>query len=224
MEAVGIRHAFVSSTPTEGTERLYALDPIRVVPLLRPYRTPADRRDWYTDTTLVARLERQLDVIPYRGIGEFHIFGADASTAVMADMLRLAKQHGLFLQAHADEEAILRIAEQAPESVVIWAHAGFDVPVARLEDMLSRFPNLMLELSFRSDIAPDGTLAEAWRDLFIRYPERFMVGMDTYIASRWAELGELSAASRIWLQQLPADVARRIAFANAAELAGGDSD
>jgi hypothetical protein len=223
LQAAGIRRAFVSSTPTEGTERLYASAPDRIVPVLRPYETAADRRDWFADPTLVARLERQLAAIPYRGIGEFHVFGADASTAVMADMIRLAGKRGLFLQAHADEDAIIRILRQAPGSIVIWAHAGFDVPVARLDELLSRYPNLLLELSFRSDIAPDGMLAEAWRDLFTRFAERFMVGMDTYVPRRWAELGELAAETRSWLRQLPPELAERIAYGNAAALAGDGS-
>ena len=56
LRAVGIERALVSSTPTEGTERLFKLDPARIVPLLRPYRSPADRRTWFADPGLVPRL------------------------------------------------------------------------------------------------------------------------------------------------------------------------
>jgi len=218
LRAAGIERAFVSSTPTEGTERLFAHDPARIVPLLRPYRSSADRRTWFEDPELVAHLRKHLDIIPYRGIGEFHVFGANASTPVMAEMIDLAVERGLFLHAHADEDAIVRIVERAPDLTVIWAHAGFDVPVTTLAELIARYPRLLIELSFRNDIAPAGKLSNDWRQLFVDQPDRFLVGMDTYIASRWAELGELADEARSWLAQLPPDVADRIAFQNAAEL------
>lgn len=218
LRAAGIERAFVSSTPTAGTERLFAQDPARIVPLLRPYRSSADRRTWFDDPDLVTRLTDHLDNIPYRGIGEFHVFGANASTPVMAEVIALALERGLFVHAHADQDAITRIVEQAPNLTVIWAHAGFDVPVTALADMLAQHPNLLLELSFRSDIAPDGNLSDAWRQLLVARSDRFLVGMDTYIASRWAELGELADEARGWLAQLPPHVADRIAVQNAAEL------
>ncbi len=218
LRAVGIRHALVSSTPTAGTERLHTTDQALVVPLLRPYRSTADRRSWYADSGLVARLRERLDAFPYRGIGEFHVFGADAATPVVDDMIALASERRLFLQAHADEQAIVHLVERAPDVTVIWAHAGFDVPVARLGEMLARYPNLLIELSYRSDIAPLGTLADDWRELFLAWPRRFMVGMDTHVGGRWAELPELAGEARGWLAQLPPEVAARIAFDNAMAL------
>ena len=137
---------------------------------------------------------------------------------VMAEMIDLAVERGLFLHAHADEDAIVRIVERAPDLTVIWAHAGFDVPVTTLAELIARYPRLLIELSFRNDIAPAGKLSNDWRQLFVDQPDRFLVGMDTYIASRWAELGELADEARSWLAQLPPDVADRIAFQNAAEL------
>ena len=173
LRAAGIERAFVSSTPTEGTKRLFAQDPARVIPLLRPYRSPADRRTWFEDPELVARLRKHLDTIPYRGIGEFHVFGANASTPVMAEMIDLAVERGLFLHAHADEDAIVRIVERAPDLTVIWAHAGFDVSATRLGELLARYPGLLIELSFRDDIAPVGRLSTDWQRLFIAQPDPF---------------------------------------------------
>lgn len=220
LRSAGIRHALVSSTPTEGTKRLFALDPTRIIPLLRPYQSPTDRRTWFADPGLVPRLLKHLETFPYRGIGEFHVFGADASTPVMREMIDVAVERGLFLHAHADEDAIVRIVEQAPNLTVIWAHAGFDVPVERLDEFLGRYPRLLIELSYRSDIAPLGALAENWRNLFIRWPNRFLVGMDTHVGGRWAELRDLADEARRWLTQLPEHVAHRIAFQNAGDLVG----
>jgi hypothetical protein len=220
LDRAGFAYAFVSSTPTEGTERLHALAPERIVPLLRPYREYADRRDWFADPELVARLEGHLAGFPYRGIGEFHVFGADASTPVMQDLYALASERGLFLHAHADTDAIVRILAHAPGLPVVWAHAGFDVPTDTLGALLATHTNLLIELSYRSDIAPGGDLAEAWRRLFTAYPDRFLVGMDTHAGGRWVELDSLAAEARAWLAQLPADVAEKIGFGNAARLAG----
>jgi hypothetical protein len=221
LSAAGIERAVVSSTPTEGTERLYELAPERIVPLLRPYRSPADRRDWFADPELAQRLRTRLDAFPYAGIGEFHVFGSNASTAPMAAMIALARERGLFLQAHADTEAIRRILAQAPDVTLIWAHAGFDVPLETLSDLLDRHPRLYLELSFRNDVAPLGRLSEGWRQLFLRHPDRILVGMDTYIPSRWAELNQLADDARGWLAQLPPDVAQAVAFENAERLLAG---
>ncbi len=57
--------------------------------------------------------------------------------------------------------------------------------------------------------------------LFLRHPDRFMVGTDTWVPSRWEELPAVQEWTRSWLRQLPPDVARRIASGNAERLAGG---
>jgi hypothetical protein len=219
LDRAGIARAFVSSTPTDGTVALYRLAPGRIVPLLRPYRSYADRRSWHSDPTLIARLNEQLTVIPYRGIGEFHVFGEDASSDVMKELIAWAADRDLFLHAHTDEDAIVRLLEQAPQLTVIWAHAGFDVPLETLEALLDRHPHLMIELSYRTDIAPGGQLASAWRELFLAYPDRFLFGSDTHVGGRWLELEALAAEGRDWLAQLPPDVAGNIAYRNAERLA-----
>ena len=92
------------------------------------------------------------------------------------------------------------------------------MPLSELAALLDRQPNLLLELSYRNDVAPGGHLDPGWRELFIAYPDRFLVGMDTHVSDRWDELGDLTREARQWLDQLPGDVARRIAFDNAAAL------
>jgi hypothetical protein len=49
-----------------------------------------------------------------------------------------------------------------------------------------------------------------WRDLFTTHPKRFMTPLDTYVTDR----------HRVWLAQLPPDIARGIAHGNAARLFG----
>jgi hypothetical protein len=56
--------------------------------------------------------------------------------------------------------------------------------------------------------------------LFSDYPQRFLVGTDTYSPRRWAEITDLVAEARHWLAQLPADIAEHIAYRNADRLFG----
>ncbi len=86
--------------------------------------------------------------------------------------------------------------------------------------LLERHPTLWAELALRTDVAPGGRLDPAWRALFLRHPQRFMVGTDTWIPSRWEALPGHLDDVRAWLRQLPRDVADQIAFGNAARLFG----
>jgi hypothetical protein len=81
---------------------------------------------------------------------------------------------------------------------------------------------LLVELALRSDVAPGGQLDPGWRDLFLRHPDRFMVGTDTWVPSRWVGYVDVQTDTRAWLRQLPPDVARRVATENAESLARRD--
>ena len=214
----GITRALVSATPAEGAERLYRLDPGRVVPFLRPYVRRSARYTWFRDENVHRYVREHLARIPYRGIGEFHVFGDDARTAVVAELIQLAREHQLALHAHTDRAGIMAILEQAPDIPVIWAHAGFDVPVSALLYLLEGHGQLYLELSFREGITRDGELTPEWEALFADYPQRCLVGMDTYTPGLLVELTELAIAARRWLRQLPADIAAGIAYGNAERL------
>src|SRR3546814_15861381 len=95
---------------------------------LRPYRSRWELSTWFRDPTVVTHLENRLKRYRYVGIGEFHLYGADADLPVPRRMVQLAKQYRLFLHAHSDAEAIDRIFGQDPEALVLWAHSGFARP------------------------------------------------------------------------------------------------
>ena len=222
LDTAGIARAVVSSTPGTAVEVLYRLAPQRVVPFLRPYPTRAHRHTWFRDPELPALLRTQLNRIPYRGIGEFHVSGADANSEVAKEVIRLAHQRQLVLHAHTDLEGLEYILAEAGDTDVIWAHAGFDVPVATLRRLLDKNPRLMLELSYRAGITEAGQLTPVWQRFFSEYPRRFLVGTDTYTSRRWAEIADLVAEARDWLAQLPVEVANRIAYGNADRLFSSD--
>lgn len=54
----------------------------------------------------------------------------------------------------------------------------------------------------------------------LRFPDRFLVGSDTWTHSRWPQYEVLMRAYRTWLGDLPAPVARQIGCGNGARLFG----
>jgi hypothetical protein len=219
LERAGVPRAFVSSTPDEGTIRLYELAPDRVVPVLRPYRKAGELASWQHDPSVLPYLEERLRRGIYRGIGEFHLRGGEARAPVVGQVLDLAGRHGLFVHCHCDTEAVEILVESRGDVRVLWAHAGMSTDAATVGRLVDRFPRLTVELALRTDVAPAGVLDAEWLALFLRHPDRFMVGTDTWVSWRLTELPGVQAATRAWLAQLPAPVAIRIAWENAERLA-----
>jgi hypothetical protein len=215
----GIRRALVSSSNDEGTQRLVAAAPGVVWPSLRPYRTRSDASGWAKDEAIVAYLEERLKRHRYVAIGEFHLYGADADLPVPRRMVALARQYNLVLHAHSDAEAVDRLFAQWPEARILWAHAGFDSP-DKVRAMLKKHPRLWADLAFRSDHGSNGAVPEAWRAVFLEFPDRFMVGTDTFTPERWFYVAEHAKWSRAWLATLPPAVAEKIAWRNAEALFG----
>ena len=124
--------------------------------------------------------------------------------------------------AHVDDAAIDLLFAHAPRARLIWAHTGIGgAPVARVRELMRRHPTLLGELSYRPGLTgADGHLSAEWKALLTEFPTRFLVGSDTWINARWDEYESLMRAARLWLGDLPADVARRVAWDNGAELFG----
>ena len=96
-------------------------------------------------------------------------------------------------------------------------------PPAKIARYFAAYPNLVGELSYRYDVTDDGKLTPAWRALFVAFPDRFVVGSDTWVNERWARYGEIMAYYRGWLAQLPPGVASKIASGNGERLFAADS-
>lgn len=218
LKKLAVTHIVVSSVPNEGTLRLLEDAPQQVIPLLSPYRHIEDRYSWFEDPTTTTHLERELGRAAWRGIGEFHLSAADqADTEIVRRMVRLAAERDLVLMAHADSAAIARLFAHDERVRIIWAHAGMITTPSEVEAMLARYPNLWAELSHRA-IAPDDRLDPAWRELLLRYPERFMIGTGTYSNEYWYQYRYTIRAQRRWLAALPPEVAERIGHENARRL------
>ena len=219
LDKAGIARALVSSTPDDGTLKLFERDPKRVIPILRPYRTRDDMSTWWRDPSTIPYLEQRLAKGVHKGIGEFHIHGKDIHTPVLKRITEIAVQRNLYLHAHSDDAAVIELFAMEPRSRIIWAHAGMSSGAPAVGALMDKHPNLWADLSYRyGDVAPGGTVDPAWRALLIGHADRFMLGSDTWTTSRWEQVVDMAAEARRFLQQLPPDVADKIASRNIEKL------
>lgn len=233
LQRSGVRAAIANSRPNDGTKTLAAAREqtraagITVVPFVRLYRNRADYSGWFADesihTMVLSELAAGTAAGAYRGLGEFHLYdSANANGPVAKKLMQLAQERNLAVLAHVDDTAIDLLMAHAPRARLIWAHTGIGgASVERVRALLERHPTLMGELSYRPGLtAGGGALSAEWKALLTAFPERFLLGSDTWINARWAGYEGLMADARRWLADLPAPVARRIAWENGARLFG----
>lgn len=220
LREAGIIRALVSSSSDDGTRMLFQQAPDLVIPSLRPYRHLGHQWDWVRDDTVIPYLVRRLREQRYIAIGEFHVDGPDADLPNIREIVKLARRHGLFVYAHSDADAVSRMFRHDGSVRILWAHAGFEEPDV-IAGMLKRYPSLWCELSLRSDVANNGSVAPRWRKVFTAYPTRFLVGSDTYVPEQWDAVTNDARWTRQWLLDLPPAVRERIAYKNGEELFTG---
>ncbi len=239
MQRNGVRAIVANSRPNDGTQ-LLASSPltrqagVAVVPFIRLYRNRADYDSWFKDETIYTMVQAEFAKgTPgggaYKGIGEFHLYdSANANGAVAKKLMAFAEEKGLAVLAHVDDVAIDLLMANTPskgqKAKLIWAHTGIGgAPAARVDALLARYPLLMGELSYRPGLTCAGAqsqerLCPEWRALLLKYPTRFLVGSDTWVNQRWQYYDDTMQGYRAWLGELPADVARNIAWNNGARL------
>ncbi len=237
MQRNGVRAIIANSRPNDGTKALaQAREQTRaagvtVVPFIRLYRDRADYNHWFRHPSIAEMVRTELrqgtPSGPYRGLGEFHLYdSANAQGAIARELMVLADQQNLAVLAHVDDVAVEQLMQHTPSqgrnTRLIWAHTGIGgTPVARVDELMARFPRLMGELSYRPGLTcDDGQLCPEWRALILKYPDRFMIGSDTWINQRWLYYDDLMKAYRLWLGGLPPEVARQVAWNNGARLFG----
>ncbi len=222
LDAAGVRHLVAIGAPPELAQHLYRHAPGRVIPLLGVYGAGLGKDNWMRDAALPEKAAAWLASGSWAGIGELHLFANDAGNPVFAQLARLAEARGLALMLHGDAEVVSRAFELAPNVRVLWAHMGTEPSPETLAGMLGRHPkNLWIDTSVRDErIAPDGKLLPAWRALFERYPDRFLVAVDTFSVNRWQNYAAVVAQIRAWIEPLPEDMKRKLLHDNAAQLFG----
>jgi len=217
LETSDVAHAVVTSTPAHLSRRLYELAPNRIVPLLGVYRSPEDKTRWLWDPSLPERIEAELKNGIWRGIGELHLFAEERHSPVFRRLIELAVRYDLPLMLHADPAVIDTLYEISPNQPLIWAHAGTYPYPDLIADYLRRYPALYIDVSVRDDrIAANGEISDDWYELFVSYPDRVMIGVDTYSLSRWHDFDSAVERIRQWLALLPDEIGSRLAYDNAA--------
>lgn len=222
----GVKAILANSRPNDGTRALVEANRkapragFAVVPFIRVYRDRADYGTWHANPDIAQMIEDEAKRGYYRGVGEFHIFGREAASGVVKRIVDFAVARDLVLHAHCDEAALELLFAHNPQARIIWAHTGFNTPLARVEELFAKYPRLWGELSYRWDVTEGGRLTPEWKAFFTKHAARFLVGSDTWVNQRWQSYPETMGTYRRWLAELPPEAAERIAWKNGAALFG----
>jgi predicted TIM-barrel fold metal-dependent hydrolase len=179
------------------------------------------------------RLEAALARGKFHAIGEVHLrqvsrkIDRDPMAPAFARVLEVAAKHSLPVVVHDElndqaAAALGRTLAAHPKTLIVLAHAGEATP-ARLEPLLSRHANLIVDLSgmhFQRTPAlatETGPLDPAWKALIEKMPSRFVMGIDVWAARLFepAMLDRLMKWTRRVLGELSPAVAEQVAYRNA---------
>lgn len=221
MDKSGVALGLVSSTPDEGTIRLWKYAPDRIVPELRPYHGDYGSINWTKMPNMEGYLEKRLNNFPHEGIGEFHLHRVDpADRPLLEKIAAMAHKRDIVIHVHADADPIDFLFSIEPKLKIIWAHAGMNEPADVVAKMMGKYKNLWADTSYRENdiLAEDNSIDPEWRQVLETYPERFMVGSDTWNNSQWGEYDGIIIENRRWLAQFSREHAEMFAYKNAERL------
>ncbi|WP_341908577.1 amidohydrolase family protein [Polaromonas sp. YR568] len=128
--------------------------------------------------------------------------------------------------------ALERLLAHNRKAQIVWVHVGFEPLLTRaperVRQMLTAHPNL--SMSFRLNrgaprpaaaLDPDGKVKEAWVALVNEFPDRFMLGSDSFYARNGIARGSSEEGLtnlRNLVEQLPPEVGAKVANGNATRL------
>jgi len=223
MDDNGVAMGLVSSTPDEGTIKLWEYAPNRIVPELRPYHGDATSSNWSHVHGMESYLSERLDQYPHQGIGEFHIRSRKMwDRAFFKSIINMAKERDIYLHIHSGAKPIRWLYGVDKDVKIIWAHAGLGEPPETVYKTMKRYPNLLADTSLR-EFAINGTGADLnpkWKKIVIEFQDRLMIGSDTWVNEQWDNYDGIMASNRAWLSKLPRSVAEKIAYKNAERVFG----
>lgn len=222
-DANGVAMALVSSSPDEGTIKLFEYAPNRIVPELRPYHEGVTSSNWTSVEGIGDYLEERLETHAHEGIGEFHIRSeAMWNEALMRRVIAMAKARDIPLHIHSGADPIRWVYGVDADVKVIWAHAGLGEPASAVHALMQEFPNLYADTSLREHaiLGSGGELDPEWKRIILDFQDRLMVGSDTWVNGQWERYSDIMASNRRWLALLPREVAEKIAYRNAEKYFG----
>lgn len=195
----------------------------------------------------LAAVEEKLQTGQFMGLGEVLLrhyaipgreapdisIDTDAPDSLRALDLAATYKVPIILHMEAEKgtlEQLRSALEQKPVPLVIWAHAG-RATADTVDNFLSTFPNLYIDLAALSRKIPYGReknpitdpvaiLTPEWRTLLIKFQDRVFVGADTPFPDLWDDFRyvDFIQGIRSILRQLPEEVAKKLAFGNAARI------
>jgi len=123
-----------------------------------------------------------------------------------------------------------RLLSHNPRTRIVWEHIGWDntgqMTVTLLRRLLEAHPNLYLQIkiaprwgvSQNRPIDDRGKIRPEWADLIRAFPDRFIIGSDTFYGGPPPVVDQYLTGVSTLLAQLPDDLARKIGIENAARL------
>jgi len=199
---------------------------LRTVPELRPYHDAFDPANWSKAPGMLEYLQQRMEKYPHQGIGEFHIHRIDPNDLpFLKKIVALAKAHQAIVHLHANAEPVEVLFRLDPSLTIIWAHAGMSEEPDVIGAMMARYEKLYADTSYREYDIMDrnsGAIGKDWFELIMAFPDRFMIGSDTWTNAQWESYQDLIETNRRWLKQFPRDVAEQVAYKNAERLFGRD--
>jgi hypothetical protein len=133
-------------------------------------------------------------------------------------------------QLPANIAAFERLLAHNRGAKIIWAHAGADFTGYRTVELCRRLlmahSNLYMEIKVdptipgKTPIMADGKIKPEWLKLFQDFPTRFVIGSDQHYGPKPPPSPSRWQATVLLLNQLPADLRRKIGTENALQLYG----
>jgi len=230
--------AVAFSIPSANALKLGKISNGRVITFFSPYITGHSRNDWYRDKRVLLLARKGLEEGNYKGIGELHVIsglGPRRDNEIFQGLLQLAAEFDVPFNIHTEAASykfLQPICEQHSNVRFLWAHAGGLLGPEHSEGIINACPNVWIELSARDPHHYGGIIDEQrrlrpeWKEIFIKYPDRFMVGTDpvwkAHQVHRWDEADkgwlhydEFISFHRDWLKELPQEVEKKIRLDNA---------
>jgi predicted TIM-barrel fold metal-dependent hydrolase len=125
---------------------------------------------------------------------------------------------------HANIAALGRLLDHNSQARIVWVHAGWDLIGERTVPLMRRLlhdhTNLLMSIKIEGGhlttqpMMPDGGIKPGWIAMLRDFPDRFVIGSDTFIA----EGPEPMEAARRFVDALPSDLVAPIARENALRL------
>lgn len=229
--------AIVASTPSHLALELREQGGEWIIPFYSPYTHALGKQDWYLNKDLVDKVEQALASGHYYGIGEVHFmagFRPNTDNVIFLQLLSLAKKYNVPVLIHIDsanELTFKHLCLANSDIKMIFAHAGGNLGPGHIENILSACNNVWIDFAARDPWRYDGiskqdhTLLAEWKTLVLAYPDRFITGTDpVWKVTRgqtwdsgdegWTHYQKLYDYHWAWLNDLPENVRKKIAWKN----------